>query len=74
MGLDFRVGFHACYATFAMHIYMLPHVRPIEVFFQDFQSLVGPKCPINPPLCASLMSEALKEPWGMQGLLPLKRY
>ena len=36
MGLDSRLGFHACYATFAMPIYMLPHVRPIEVFFQDF--------------------------------------
>ena len=31
MGLDSRLGFHACYATLAMLIYMLPHVRPMEM-------------------------------------------
>jgi len=32
MGLDSRLGFHGCYATLAMPIYMFPHVRLIEVF------------------------------------------
>jgi len=35
MRLDFRFGFHACYATPAMLVYMLPYVGPIKVFFQD---------------------------------------
>jgi len=64
MRLDFRLDFHACYASFAMFIYMLPYVRANRnAPFRLLKVLLAPKCPIKPPSWAFLMSDALNEPW-----------